>query len=213
MGLDLVVENCTKPGHEAEWRRIVQQVFAGHELTDAEFDRFQEISVPAFQHAGAPCVGVDAVADEWIIKRRQAQTPEEVAETLEQYAGYYVLKLANCDGVPKYTHGGLYDGVDETSFRGSFLNSCGTAINRQLLLSAWEHKFPAEAAAYGRALLAAADAAETSPEQQQRNLMSRQGDLDLYELYPLPEQLDIVRAAGRWHVFWGERGHPIYAWF
>jgi hypothetical protein len=29
----------------------------------------------------------------------------------------------------------------------------------------------------------------------------------------LAEQLDIVRAAGRWFIFWGERGHPIRAWF
>jgi hypothetical protein len=29
----------------------------------------------------------------------------------------------------------------------------------------------------------------------------------------ITEQLDIVRTAGRWVIFWGERGHPIRAWF
>jgi hypothetical protein len=33
------------------------------------------------------------------------------------------------------------------------------------------------------------------------------------EHIPIAEQLDIVRAAGRWYIFWGERGHPIRAWF
>ncbi|HYC95980.1 MAG TPA: hypothetical protein VEB39_09820 [Sphingomicrobium sp.] len=30
---------------------------------------------------------------------------------------------------------------------------------------------------------------------------------------PFEEQLKIVEAAGRWFVFWGERGHAIRAWF
>jgi hypothetical protein len=33
------------------------------------------------------------------------------------------------------------------------------------------------------------------------------------ESAPIGEQIDIVRAAGRWYVFWGELGHPIRAWF
>jgi hypothetical protein len=32
-------------------------------------------------------------------------------------------------------------------------------------------------------------------------------------LAPIADQLEIVRAAGRWYVFWGERGHAIRAWF
>jgi hypothetical protein len=27
------------------------------------------------------------------------------------------------------------------------------------------------------------------------------------------EKLEILRAAGRWYVFWGSRGHPIQAWY
>jgi len=213
VGLDLVVEGCAKAGHEAEWRRILERAFADSQLSEAEIARFKEISVPGYERLGAPRVGFDAAADAWIIEAQKPQTPEAAAATLRQFAGYYVLRLVKCDGVPTYSNGGLYDGVDETSFRGDFLKICRNVIDKQLLEAAWEHKLPEAATAYGRALLAAADAAEKSPRDAHRNLLSRLGLVKSAEPTPLSEQLDIVRAAGRWFVFWGERGHPIRAYF
>jgi hypothetical protein len=46
-----------------------------------------------------------------------------------------------------------------------------------------------------------------------RTLLSRLGLAKESEPVPIADQLDIVRAAGRWFIFWGERGHPIRAWF
>ena len=51
-------------------------------------------------------------ADVWIIEARKAQTSEEVAAALKEFSGYYVLRLVKCDGVPTYSNGGLYEGVD-----------------------------------------------------------------------------------------------------
>ncbi len=79
---------------------------------------------------------------------------------LKEFDGYYVVRLVKCDGVPVYSHGGLYDGADETSFRGAFLNDCQDVLSKALLADAWNHKFPEQAVAYGERLLAAADAAE-----------------------------------------------------
>jgi hypothetical protein len=191
----------------------MERSFADNQLSNAEIARFDEISVPGYERIGAPRVGLDAAADAWIIEARQAQTPEEVAATLEELSGYYVIRLVKCDGVPSYSNGGLYDGVDETSFRGEFLKSCTNVIDKRLLDAAWEHKMPEAAIAYGKALLAAADAPETSPRGAHRNLLSRLGLVKSAKPLPLPEQLDIVRAAGRWFIFWGKRGHPIRAYF
>lgn len=213
MGLDLVVEGCAKPGHEMEWRRLLERSFAENQLSEAEIARFNDISVPGYERIGVPRVGTDAAADAWIIEARKAQTSEEVAATLKEFSGYYVLKLVKCDGVPLYSNGGLYNGVDESSFRGEFLKNCTNVVDKRLLDAAWRHKLPEEAIAYGRALLAAADAAEISPRGQQQSFLSRIGLLRSAEPVPLPEQLDIVRAAGRWFVFWGELGHPIRAYF
>ena len=72
---------------------------------------------------------------------------------------------------------GSYEGADETSFRGVFLNDCQDVLGKDLLNEAWNHKFPEEAVAYGKALLAAAEAAEAAGRApiRRRTLISRLG--------------------------------------
>jgi hypothetical protein len=214
MGLDLVVEGCAKPGLEQEWRRLLKRSFSDQELSPTETQRFQDISIPGHERIGAPRVGRDTAANEWILKARQAKTPEEIAAVLKEFEGYYVVRLVQCDGVPKYSNGGAYEGADETSFRGAFLNDCQDILSKNLLNEAWNHKFPEEAVAYGKALLDAADAAEGGTiVPKKRTILSRLGLAKDPKTVALAEQLDIVRAAGRWFIFWGQRGHAVRAWF
>lgn len=70
VGLDLVVEGCAKPGHETEWRRLLERSFADSQLSEAESARFSDISAPGYGRVGAPRVGTDAAADAWIIEAR-----------------------------------------------------------------------------------------------------------------------------------------------
>jgi hypothetical protein len=218
MGLDLVVESSARPGQEVEWRRLIERAFGGDEVSDAEIARFQEISVPPYERLGAPRVGYDSAADGWILGVRKAVTPEEVASVLRDFHGYYALRLVKSDGVPEYSHGGLYDGVDETSFRGSFLNDCEDVLSKDAIARAWDHKLPEAALEYGRELLAAAGAAardgpRPKPPPPKPGFFSWFG-LAKKPIEPLPfeEQLKIVEAGGRWFVFWAERGHAIRAW-
>lgn len=218
MGLDLVPEGCAKPGHEAEWRLLLERSFGDQDVDDAEKARFVEISIPPYERVGAPRVGYDKAADEWIIEASNASA-EQIPEMLKDMHGYYVLRLVKCDGIPEYSHGGLYDGVDDTSFRGSFLGECGDVLPKSLIDEAWSHKFPEEAIRYGRALLAAAGeaAAAGAPAKQAEpkpGFFSRlAGAAKKPDSAPFDEQLKIVQAAGKWLVFWGERGHAIRAWF
>jgi hypothetical protein len=215
VGLDLVVEGCAKPGHEREWRQLLERSFADEELSEAEANRFREISIPSYERIGAPRVGYDSAANEWILKARGAKTPEEVAAVLKEFEGYHVVRLVDCDGVPKYSNAGMYEGADETSFRGAFFQDCSDVLNKTLLNEAWSHKFPDQAVAYGKALLEAADAEEAADRRPKRRqgLLSRLGLARKREPIPVAVQLEIVRAAGRWLIFWGERGHAIRAWF
>jgi len=215
MGLDLIVEGCAKPGHEREWRELLRRSFADEKVSEADVTRFQEVSIPGYQSIGAPRVGQDTAANEWILEARKPATPEEAAAILKEFEGYYVVRLVKCDGIPQYSHGGMYEGADETSFRGAFFNDCQDVLGNDLLNDAWNHKFPDEAVTYGRALLAAADAAEAlgKAPPRRRTLLSRLGLAKEQERIPVADQLDIVRSAGRWFIFWGERGHPIRAWF
>lgn len=215
MGLDLIVEGFPKPGHEREWRRLLERSFADEELSKEEVARFQEICIPGHERIGAPQVGHNDAANQWILEARQAKTPEDVAAVLKEFEGYYVVRLVECDGVPKYSHGGLYEGADETSFRGAFLSDCQDVLSKDLLNEAWNHKYPEQAVTYGKALVAAADAAEAAGRvpMRRRTLLSRLGLAKESEPAAIADQLEIVRAAGRWYIFWGEQGHAIRAWF
>jgi hypothetical protein len=212
VGLDLVVEGCAKPGHETEWRHILERSFAEEELSKTEIARFEEISIPAYQCVDAPRVGFDRAADAWIIEARKVKA-EDVDATLREFHGYYVLRLVKCDGIPSYSNAGLYGGVDETSFRGAFLRDCTDVLDNRLLNDAWNHKLPEAAISYGQALLAAANAAEGRTATRRRSFLSLLRLAKPSEPAPFAEQLDIVRAAGRWFIFWGERGHAIRAYF
>jgi hypothetical protein len=193
----------------------VGALFAGQELSQAEVARFQEISVPGYQCIGAPRVGFDRAADAWIIEVREAKTPEDVAAVLKEFHGHYAVRLVKCDGVPNYSNGALYEGIDETSFRGAFLMDCLDVLGEDLLDEAWNSKLPEAAIWYGEALLAAAavaEAADVTPKPR-RTILSLVGLAKTAETVAVAEQLDIVRAAGRWFIFWGQRGHPVRAWF
>lgn len=216
MGLDLVVEGCARPGHEAEWRRLLERSFRDEPMSEAETARFAEISIPGYERLGAPRVGYDAEADRWLLSMQKIPpTAEEAAALLRDFHGYHALRLVKSDGVPRYTNAGAYEGIDETSFRGSFLETCGEVLDKAMIADAWNQKLPEAAVAYGKSLLAAADAAEVGGLRPSRS--GSFGKLGLAKKQepkvPLAEQLDIVRAAGRWFVFWGERGHAIRAWF
>jgi hypothetical protein len=215
MGLDLIVEGCAKPGHEREWRQLLDRSFAGRQVSDAEVARFREISIPGYERIGAPRVGSDAAANAWILQAHRAKTAEEITAVLKEFDGYYVVRLVDCDGVPKYSNAGLYEGADETSFRGAFLSDCGDVLSAELLSDAWNHKLPDEAVAYGRSLLASADLAQAEGRRvtRRRGILSFLRPAKVREAIPITEQLEIVRAAGRWFIFWGERGHAIRAWF
>jgi hypothetical protein len=212
MGLDLCVESRATPGHEAEWEMIVRRSFADGEISDAEFERFEAISQPAYASLGAPRVGIDVVANDWIAEKMADRMSRE--EAIAEYHGYYALTLVDSDGLPKYSHGGLYEGVDETSFRGSFLKDCTLVLGQHMIDDAWNHRMPDEAVNYGKALLASASDArngktlEVRKRSMLRALFGRSA-----ENLPLEEQLNIVETAGRWFVFWGSRGHPIRAYF
>ena len=214
MGLDLIVEARAKAGHEAEWREIARCVVEGDEPTEQQTARFGEISIPPYEEVGAPRVGHDPEADAWLINVRKIEAPDEVAAALKEFHGYHVLALVKSDGVPAYSNGGMYDGVDETSFRGAVLGACEAVLTKLLIEKAWHSKWPEAAAEYGRELLAAAKAASPPAGPPKRGLLARLGlGGKAQQELSFAEQVEAVEAAGRWFVFWGERGHPIRAWY
>lgn len=103
-----------KRGYEAEFARLLPLL----EDSDAETlrERFFEIITPVFETLGAPRVGIDEAADEWL---RTKVSPARFEEARNRMRGYYVLDLLpSCDGFPLYSnyHAGQ-EGRDRYSFR------------------------------------------------------------------------------------------------
>lgn len=213
MGLDFIVQGCAKPGHEVEWRGLIERVFANEQLGGDAEARLLAISNPA--HVSAPRAGPGA----WTMAGRKATTADVV--TLAEFHRHNVSRSGSADGVPDYRGGGLGGDADDTSFHGKVLEACGDVLSDALIADAATHKFPADAIRFGAALLAAADAAEANDRRvpaapalpARRALLSifRRSDRVANPL-PLAAQIDAVRSAGRWFLVWGERGHPIAAW-
>lgn len=213
MGLDLCVEGRARPGHEVEWAGFMRRCFTGVQPSEADKERFNAICEPPHAVLGAPRVGTDPEADDWIARHLSGRLSRE--EAIAQHVGYYVLALVQCDGLPMYSNGGLYPGVDETSFRGQLLAACTTVLTDHMIHEAWEHRMPDAAVAYGQSLLAAAanTRAGKRPARPKPSWLKRMFEKRQQEELELDEQLEIVEAAGRWFVFWGSRGHPIFAYF
>lgn len=218
MGLDLIPVPKARPGHETEWLGLVEPLLRGKAISDEEMERFRAISILPEVTLGAPVVGRDPEADAWLHAFREATDPEEQRRLTEEFAGRPVLELIDCDGIPPYSNGDGTEGLDRTSFRGDLLDLCVEVIDLKTAERAWKSKLPEAVLDYGRALAdAAATASEHGP--QYRPPVPPPGFLaSLFRRPPPPpmpfdEQLRIVQAASRWFLYWGERGHPVQAWY
>ena len=120
MGLDLVVEGCARPGHETEWRRLVERSFADDRLSKAEIARFNDISVPGHERIRNVWVGTDAAADAWIIEVWEGANLRGGGGGTEGVLRLSTLEnFVKCDGVPIYSNGGLYDEFTRSLFAAS----------------------------------------------------------------------------------------------
>lgn len=230
MGLDITVLGKPLDGHEAEFDTLLRQLAIAHGVmpdnrpkpalwarligqgpkppTQAQIARqtarFNEIAVPAYAVLGAPVVGQDPAVDAWA-RDTAIRAGKPVAEALSRMAGYHVLELmADCDGLPPYTNGGMGYHVDHTSFRGAFLDACKDALPEADRLAVWQAMTAPELQAYGQRVANHARAyAETTGltgQLGQRNLIRE-------SLTPPEAELHIVDSLARWATFWGSRGH------
>lgn len=227
MGLDWLPGNKSKPGHEDEylqivaaleedrrprsWKEIFGNLFSGKAIKKIDEEalkaRFHEISIVAYESLDAPRVGYDDAATEWARKTRAEHRPEiPEKDWLEDYHGFYVFELApKCDGLPLYSNAPM-GYVEAYSFRGQFLKDCQDIIGKDLFARAYKRQLAPEMIAYGKELIARAKAWAVEHGVDLDSIDPEAEDFDLDS----PEgKVDIVMSAGRWCVFWGERGHLL----
>lgn len=225
MGLDWLPGNKQKPGHEAEYEGLVRTLSepaacsgglffwktkAG--MTEAEREaakeRFFEISISAFETLKAPEVGHDAAATEWMRQRIRDDSPDvtdaALQAAIDESTGFYVLDLVPpCDGIPLYSNGPA-GYVEDFSFRGDFLKGCTDIIGDDLLERGFSKMMPDEFLDYGRTLIRKAEDCAAA-----NGIDIAALDIDDDDDESLEFQTHVVLSAGRWCVFWAERGHIL----
>ncbi len=125
-----------------------------------------------------------------------------VDEWLAEVKGQYVVQvLPPCDGIPRYSGGGMgYTGHE--SFRAEFLKDCINIIGEDLLDEAFLHKLPPDLVDYGKRLGRAAVAFAKTHGLDPKTADSEEPNSDEF-------RLNVVVAAAKWCVFWGSRGHYL----
>lgn len=226
MGLDWNPGNRAKPGFEAEFADLFRKIAAAGpgEPRDALVERYREISITAFETLGAPVVGRDPAADEWARQWRLDMGIDESEERfLAELEGFAVLPLVPaCDGLPPYSNGSPGGYVEQYSFRAQFLLDCADDIGEELLASAYESKLPEDLLSYGRELLAKAEDLAGRHGLDPLNLVipDKIPTLEEFEAgerqpttWSVEHRVDVAHSAGRWCVFWAERGHILDAYW
>ena len=210
MGLDWNPLARPKTGHEEEFVRLFRTLEAHAAADDREklLARFREISQPPFELLGAPRVGLDAAADEWLRDSlREAGRLDDLDRVRESMHGYYVLDLLPpCDGFPIYSNYGAYDGLDRYSFRAKFLDDVEDVLGPELYQRAYERMLAPELEAYGSQLMAAARAFVDS-----RGIAEPAESPD--DFGTDASRAHILFTAARWCLYWAARGHGLDPWF
>jgi hypothetical protein len=226
MGLDWNPANKPKPGFEAEFDTVFFRMERGPfakepsgtdrlliflKLKEASreptykdlLQRYQEISIPAFETLKAPRIGHDEAANQWAEENVSPPPGKTREESLEALKGVYVLSLVeDCDGLPKYTNGHTGGYVEAYAFRAQFLCDCEEIIGLDLADEIYRSRNSADMVAFGKQLQQAAEKYAREEGRDLDNLDSEHVDFDL----------DVVLSAARWCIFWGERGHYLEAY-
>ena len=233
MGLDMNPMAAPMPGFEAEFGALLRQLpgrtppprsnlldrLLGrdqqHPDRETLITRFNEISVPPFSNLDAPIAGRDNEADDWIMARfsegRFGETDASANEAISAMAGRHMIEaLPDCDGFPVYSNGGLYEGVDRTSFRGSFLNDCQDCLSQEQMERAWVHMSAEELSAYASEL--SQSSARFARARGVEKVLGQREPPDAEENNDAA-QAHIVDSLARWASFWSAKGHGSEPFF
>ena len=240
MGLDWLVEPKISAENAAEHKRVTAMLSAAHnerqrlssrhyaeggtqhswegtpeqKVTHATVEEFENklaaLQVSPMETLGAPMVGRDQAADDWIranykdVQRpatgKPRLTPDEVLESLK---GRYVPEP---ELLPEETKKGLgsVTGImaGPESFRGKML-SYVEWLPQGLKTEAYENHNPEQLADYGARLMEVAQASES-------HIRARGLDPNDDEQI---RALETLKSAAQWCLFWGVRGHGMHAWY
>ena len=190
-----------RPEHAAEFATLLARL---QTTGDASvLDRMNAIAIPPYETLGAPRIGYDDAADDWL---RTQVSDDDHYEVCMKMQGYYVLDLLPpCDGFPVYTKLPTWPKLDRCTFRGALLadvrDDLGELYNEAVL-----YKSHDELEDYGERLVAHARRFARAHRIMDVELVT---GLPSYAARSVESRAHIMFAAARWCLFWSRRGHGL----
>lgn len=186
-----------RPEHVAEFAALLSRLQATGD--ESVLDRMNAIAIPPYETLGAPRIGIDDAADEWL---RTRVSEDDFYDTSMKMHGYCVLDLLPpCDGFP--TNQPTWPKLDRYTFRGLVL--AGVRDDLGALLDEARYMSADQLEDYGERVMARA-----------RRFARDHRIMDVEQVSGLPSEARsiasrarIMFAAARWCLFWSRRGHGL----
>lgn len=186
-----------------------------HKLEDATGARAErllgwlaDVSEPAYRALGAPRVGFDAAADEWLVKRTEKRKRMHELDALRvELHGYSVIELLPpCDGFPVYSNYLTSDTLERYAFNAELVLGERELIGDDM----WRL---AQGAMLAEGL---ARFAERLHEVAQRYVLENElpAHVETIREPVFPEgtkerRAHVLFAAAKWSTYWSFRGHGL----
>ena len=205
MGLDWDPLPRPRPEHAAEFAKLLARLQATGD--ESVLDRMNAISTPPYATLGAPRVGYDDAADDWL---REQVGDDDFYDMSMKMHGYYVLDLLPpCDGFPVYTHYPAWQKLDRYSFRGARLADARAELGA-LYDEAFRYHSAEQLEDYGERLLACARRFAREHRIMEVELVA---GLPEYASQSAEARAHVIFSAARWCLYWSRRGHGLAPWF
>jgi hypothetical protein len=185
-----------RPEHAQEFATLLARLQATGD--ESVLDRMNAIAIPPWETIGAPRIGIDDAADDWL---RARVSEDDLYETSMKMYGYCVLDLLPpCDGFT--TNEPTWPKLDRYVFRGAQLRQ----VRRELgaLYEEGQHyKSAGELEDFGERLTTHARRfARTHRVMEVELVRSVPSDATGAHAY-------VLFAAARWCLYWARRGHGL----
>jgi hypothetical protein len=209
MPLDWEPLPTPRRGYEKEFLDLFHELGTA---TGAKRERvmkwFANVAVPAYETLGAPRVGFDAEADDWLHDRLvKSGRDGELDQIRVEMHGYNVLELMPpCDGFPVYSNHKADERLDRYSFHAELLAGVADALGTELCERAHTMMLPDAHEEFAVRLHEVAAAFSAEHELPDHVATIRE---PVYPEGSVERRGHLLFAAAKWCTFWSLRGHGL----
>ena len=198
-----------KRGFEREFVDLFHKLVAARGAKrDQVMEWFLQIAEPPFETIGAPRVGKDAAADDWLRARlEKSNRLPELPQLVREMHGYCVLELMPpCDGFPVYSNHKTVEHLDRYSFHAELLAGVHDVLGETLSAQLNVMMLPEQHRELAEQLLETADRFVNEHALPVHVATIRE---PVFPDGTLEAKGHLLYAAAKWCTYWSQRGHGL----